>query len=93
MERVFPRRKFVLSLFWVLPCTDAEVIAQSKEGTSRLINPAAFNRIQSLLDKSQGQVVIGGEKDAGSNWMGVTVLSGVGLEDSLMTEYVCLSSA
>lgn len=60
------------------------LLAQPKDGTSKLVNDASYRRMESLLSASKGKVVLGGEKDEANRWMGVTVVGGVAGDDSLM---------
>lgn len=51
---------------------------------SRIINENHWNRLNELLEKSQGEIVIGGSKSLKDKFMEPTIVSGVGWGDSLM---------
>ncbi|GAA5949639.1 hypothetical protein JCM10213_001337 [Rhodosporidiobolus nylandii] len=53
---------------------------------SRIISPAHFDRLNGLLEKTQGKIEIGGERDREKGKIEVTVVSGVEGGDSLMSE-------
>lgn len=58
------------------------------ESFARIINVKNFDRINSLLSKTTGKVVIGGETDRDECYVAPTVVAGVSSSDSLMREEI-----
>jgi acyl-CoA reductase-like NAD-dependent aldehyde dehydrogenase len=50
------------------------------------VNDSHFQRLTSLLDKSNGTIVLGGESDASKKYIAPTVVKDVQPDDSLMSE-------
>lgn len=55
---------------------------------SRLVSQQAFNRVNNLLKNTNGTIVIGGDTDEGTKYIGPTVVKDVKPEDCLMSECV-----
>jgi len=66
---------------------DAEKRAAASESFSRIISLQAYNRLAGLLDKTEGTIVLGGEKNADEKYIAPTVVRDVKGTDSLMSEY------
>lgn len=49
-----------------------------------LVNDAAFNRVQQLLEKTRGEVVCGGQLDEKRRWVAPTILKNVELNDVML---------
>ena len=54
----------------------------------RIVNDSHFQRIQTLMDDSKGELVIGGESDAAQKYIAPTVYKDVPFEDSLMSQEI-----
>ena len=52
---------------------------------SRIINPPHFRRLQSLMDRTTGKLLVGGEVD-GEARIAPTIYADVQLDDALMEE-------
>ncbi len=52
---------------------------------SKIVNPAHFKRLKSMMDRSQGKVLVGGEID-GELRIAPTIFTDVKLDDALMEE-------
>ena len=50
----------------------------------RIVSERHFSRLSSLLDRTEGNVVIGGKGDKDAKFLEPTVVTGVTMEDSLM---------
>ena len=50
----------------------------------RIVSERHFTRLSSLLDRTEGNVVIGGKGDKDAKFMEPTVVTGVTMNDSLM---------
>ncbi|KAJ3880668.1 NAD-aldehyde dehydrogenase [Lentinula edodes] len=55
---------------------------------SRLVSQQAFNRVNNLLKNTNGTIVIGGDTDEGTKYIGPTVVKDVKPEDCLMSEEI-----
>lgn len=53
----------------------------------KIVNPAHHARVKNILDRTQGEILVGGEVD-GDKRIAPTVVAGVKPDDSLMEEYV-----
>ena len=54
----------------------------------RIINLRNWQRLDTMLSSSQGQTVIGGERDEKDLYIAPTVVTGVSTQDSLMREEI-----
>ncbi|KAG0338262.1 Aldehyde dehydrogenase [Podila horticola] len=57
---------------------------QTSDSYGRIVNKNHFHRLKSILDKTQGKVVIGGDAQEDDLYIAPTVVLGVKPEDSLM---------
>ena len=55
---------------------------------ARVVNEAHFKRLEGLLKGTEGQIVHGGDLDKESNTIGLTIISGVTKDDSLMSDEI-----
>ena len=55
---------------------------------ARVVNEAHFERLEGLLKGTKGQIVHGGDLDREANTIGLTIVSGVTKDDSLMTDEI-----
>jgi len=55
---------------------------------SRLVTPQAFTRVSSLLQNTKGTVVIGGDTEEATKYIGLTVVKDVKPDDRLMSEEI-----
>ena len=55
----------------------------------KIVNPGHHARVKSLLDRSRGTIVVGGEVD-GNQRIAPTIVADVQPDDSMMEEYVRL---
>lgn len=62
--------------------------AQTSDSYARIVTPQAFKRIKGLLDNTKGTVVIGGETDEETKFIGPSVVKDVKSDDSLMSEEI-----
>ncbi|KAF9652565.1 aldehyde dehydrogenase [Thelephora ganbajun] len=60
----------------------------SKESFGRAPTDAYFARVKGLLDTTKGTIVSGGETDPSTRYIAPTIVRGVTLDDSLMTEEI-----
>ena len=62
--------------------------ALKSDSYARIATDAHFKRLQSLLQNTKGQIVIGGETDAAQRFFAPTVVNNVSPDDSLMGEEI-----
>ena len=67
---------------------DSDKRSSTPGAFSRIITPQATARIASLLERTQGTIVFGGEVDKENKYIAPTVVKDVGPGDSLMSELV-----
>lgn len=53
---------------------------------TRIVNDRNFNRLDKLLESSNGKVVYGGDRDPSNRFFGPTIVEDVDTSDSLLTE-------
>ncbi|KAG8862640.1 hypothetical protein FRB96_001199 [Tulasnella sp. 330] len=58
--------------------------AAKSESISRIVSDNHFNRLKSLIDKTGGEVVCGGDVDASQRFIAPTIVQNVKLDDPLM---------
>jgi len=66
---------------------DAERAAAA-EAYARLATPAAFTRVNNLLQQTKGEIVFGGSVNEGTKYIEPTVVKNVTADDSLMQEEI-----
>jgi len=54
----------------------------------RIVSARHFSRLSSMLSSTQGSIVVGGSSSESSRFMELTVITGVGWEDSTMQEEI-----
>ena len=59
---------------------------EGKDHLCHIVNDRNFDRLRSVLDKSSGKIIYGGEKDPKSRYFEPTVVRNVTIQDSLMSE-------
>lgn len=57
---------------------------RNSDSFGRIINSRHFGRLTGLLDKTKGEIVIGGDKDASDNFIALTIVKNVKADDVLM---------
>ncbi|EIM21162.1 aldehyde dehydrogenase [Wallemia mellicola CBS 633.66] len=57
---------------------------RNSDSFGRIINSRHFGRLTGLLDKTKGDIVIGGDKDASDNFIALTIVKNVKADDVLM---------
>lgn len=55
---------------------------------ARVVNDRHFNRLTALIDGSEGQVVVGGERDAAARYLAPTVVRGPSTEAPIMQDEI-----
>lgn len=77
--------KFVARLgFWFDTYLKGE--KSSSEQMTKIVNESNYDRLVSLLEKSEGQITYGGKRDRNQKFMAPTVVTGVTLRDSLLSD-------
>ena len=76
-EKIVPLLQKTVSEFY------GEKISTSPD-YCRIVSERHFSRLSSLLDQTEGKVVIGGKGDKDAKFMEPTVVTGVSMSDSLM---------
>lgn len=59
---------------------------EGKDHLFQIVNDRTFDRLCSVLDKSSGKIICGGEKDPKSRFFEPTVVRDLTMQDSLMSE-------
>ena len=68
----------------------AEGGAAGSKSFARVVNNRHFDRLQKLLDGTEGEVVVGGETNAATKYISPTIVKNVPMNDPLMEGYVPL---
>ncbi|KAG8992632.1 hypothetical protein FRB94_011418 [Tulasnella sp. JGI-2019a] len=58
--------------------------AEKSDSLSRIVADTHFNRLKGLLDKTEGEIVCGGETDAKTRFIAPTIVKNVKVDDPLM---------
>jgi aldehyde dehydrogenase (NAD+) len=61
---------------------------QAQGDMGRIVNDVHFDRLEGLLKNTKGQVIHGGDMDRENLRMGITIISGVEKDDSLMSDEI-----
>jgi len=62
----------------------------SKDDYPRIASVNHFDRLNKMIDNSDGKVILKGEMDREKKMMGVTVIDDVSWDDAVMKEYASL---
>ncbi|KAF8190927.1 aldehyde dehydrogenase [Mycena galopus ATCC 62051] len=54
------------------------------QNITKMVHQGAFNRVNGLLQNTQGTIVVGGESDAATRYIAPTIVKDVKIDDSLM---------
>ncbi|KAF8142975.1 NAD-dependent aldehyde dehydrogenase [Mycena galopus ATCC 62051] len=58
------------------------------QNITKMVHQGAFNRVNGLLQNTQGTIVVGGENDAATRYIAPTIVKDVKIDDSLMSEEI-----
>jgi aldehyde dehydrogenase (NAD+) len=79
------KRKFIAALSKYFDEFRSGQSAQPNYAT-RIVNERHYNRLDNLLEKTQGKIVYGGERNPETRFFAPTIVDGVTSDDSLLSE-------
>jgi aldehyde dehydrogenase (NAD+)/aldehyde dehydrogenase (NAD(P)+) len=58
------------------------------QNVTKMVHQRAFDRVNGLLQNTQGTIVVGGQNDAATRYIAPTIVKDVKIDDSLMSEEI-----